>query len=256
MHLWKECTIFEKSWVVFFTASYLLLFGLGSINLLTLATAFMGSVCMFLGAKAKIINFYPGAVYTLLYAYQCYLFGYQTVLYLHIFFHFPLQFVGAYMWHQNRIGHPVMHEDIMFKQLFPKGWIAVLLGLILATFFFALMVYSLGDGPPNLDILAFVFSIVANILMIGRFVEHWVAWLCLNVFSISLWTYTALTTAPTYSIAFMWLIFFGNCSYGCYRWNKMSKLQMEMFAGPYCSLEMAKPLKKMKANKTTILNFK
>ena len=97
MHLWKECSMLERMWLIFFTVSYVLLYGFGQINLLTTATAFMGSICMFLGAKAKISNFYPGAIYTLLYAWQCYLFDFKTVLYLHLMFHFPLQFVG---WHK------------------------------------------------------------------------------------------------------------------------------------------------------------
>ena len=79
----------ERMWLIFFTVSYVLLYGFGQINLLTTATAFMGSICMFLGAKAKISNFYPGAIYTLLYVWQCYLFDFKTVLYLHLMFHFP-----------------------------------------------------------------------------------------------------------------------------------------------------------------------
>lgn len=237
MHLWKECTLPERLWVTCFTLVYVLLFWLGSISPLTAATAFLGSVCMFLGAKAKIVNFYPGAIYTLLYAWQCHLFGYETVLYLHLLFHFPLQFVGLYVWQQHRTLHPTQHEDIIVRQLFPRAWIAVLLGLVLTTLFFAQIVYSLGDGEAQLDILAFIFSIVAQLLMIGRFVEHWVAWLCLNVFNIGLWTYTALTVAPTYSIAFMWLIFMGNCAYGCYQWVRIGKLQTPFFADEYCLLK-------------------
>lgn len=68
MHLWKECTLPERIWVVFFTGVYLLLLGLNAVSWLTCLTAFLGSVCMFLGAKAKIANFLPGAIYTLLYA--------------------------------------------------------------------------------------------------------------------------------------------------------------------------------------------
>ena len=97
--------------------------------------------------------------------------------------------------------------------------LAVLLSLILASTFFAQIVLSMGEGKPELDILAFIFSIAAQLLMIGRFIENWVAWLCLNVFNIGLWTYTAITVTPTYSIAYMWLIFMGNCAYGCYRWS-------------------------------------
>ena len=65
MHLWKECSMHERMWLIFLTVSYVLLYGFGQINLLTTATALMGSICMFLGAKAKIGNFYSGAIYTL-----------------------------------------------------------------------------------------------------------------------------------------------------------------------------------------------
>ena len=76
--------------------------------------------------------------------------------------------------------------------------------------------------------------------MIGRFIESWAAWLCLNVFNIGLWTYTAITVTPTYSIAYMWLIFLGNCSYGCYRWVQIGKKQTQLYAGPYCKLPLNK----------------
>ena len=63
--------------------------------------------------------------FTLLYAWQCYLFDFKLVLYLHLIFHFPLQFVGWYFWRKNRVCMPVMQEDIVVRQLFPHGWIAV-----------------------------------------------------------------------------------------------------------------------------------
>ena len=238
MHLWKECSMRERMWLIFFTVSYALLYGFGSISLLTVATAFMGSVCMFLGAKAKISNFLPGAIYTLLYAWQCYLFDFKTVLYLNLLFHFPLQFVGWYFWRKNRVGPASMQEDIVVRQLFPHAWIAVLLSLILVSTFFAQVVFSVGNGQAELDILAFIFSIAAQLLMIGRFMENWVAWLCLNVFNIALWTYTAITVTPTFSIAYMWLIFMGNCAYGCYRWVQIGNKQTQMFAGPYSKLKL------------------
>ena len=153
MHLWKECSMLERMWLIFLTVSYVLLYGFGQINLLTTATALMGSICMFLGAKAKIGNFYSGAIYTLLYAWQCYLFDFKLVLYLHLIFHFPLQFVGWYFWRKNRVVMPVMQEDIVVRQLFPHGWVAVLLSLILASTFFAQIVFSMGEGKPELDIL-------------------------------------------------------------------------------------------------------
>ena len=240
MHLWKECSMHERMWLIFLTVSYVLLYGFGQINLLTTATALMGSICMFLGAKAKISNFYSGAIYTLLYAWQCYLFDFKLVLYLHLIFHFPLQFVGWYFWRKNRVCMPAMQEDVLVRQLFPHGWVAVLLSLILASTFFAQIVFSMGEGKPELDILAFVFSIAAQLLMIGRFIESWVAWLCLNVFNVGLWTYTAITVTPTYSIAYMWLIFMGNCSYGCYRWVQIGKKQTQLYAGPYCKLPLNK----------------
>ena len=118
--------------------------------------------------------------------------------------------------------------------------LAVLLSLILASTFFAQIVLSMGEGKPELDILAFIFSIAAQLLMIGRFIENWVAWLCLNVFNIGLWTYTAITVTPTYSIAYMWLIFMGNCAYGCYRWAQIGKKQTLLYVGPYCKLPMNK----------------
>ena len=114
MHLWKECSMHERMWLIFLTVSYVLLYGFGQINLLTTATALMGSICMFLGAKAKIGNFYSGAIYTLLYAWQCYLFDFKTVLYLHLMFHFPLQFVGWHYWRKNRV---YQNNQYTFKRL-------------------------------------------------------------------------------------------------------------------------------------------
>ena len=45
MHLWKECSMLERMWLIFLTVSYVLLYGFGQISLLTTATALMGSIC-------------------------------------------------------------------------------------------------------------------------------------------------------------------------------------------------------------------
>lgn len=236
MYLWKKCSLPERIWVIFFIVLFLLLYFFGSITLLTVATAIMGSICMFLGAKAKIANFLPGAVYTILYSWQCYLYNHEISLVLNLFFHFPMQFVGWYLWHTHRVHHPSMQEDILVRQLFPHGGIAVVMGLILVATLFAFVYLTIGIGAYKLDILVVVFYIAAQFLMVGRFVEAWYTWLCVNVFNISLWTYTAITIAPSYSLAFMWLIFMGNCAYATYRWTQIGKRQAALYAGPYCLL--------------------
>ena len=187
MYLWKKCSLPERIWVIFFIVLFLLLYFFGSITLLTVATAIMGSICMFLGAKAKIANFLPGAVYTILYSWQCYLYNHEISLVLNLFFHFPMQFVGWYLWHTHRVHHPSMQEDILVRQLFPHGGIAVVMGLILVATLFAFVYLTIGIGAYKLDILVVVFYIAAQFLMVGRFVEAWYTWLCVNVFNISLW---------------------------------------------------------------------
>lgn len=244
MYLWKECTHFEKSWLVFCMISFLALFALKQIDDLSLVTAYAGSLCIFFAAKAKIATFYFGIVYNLLYALHCYLVNDDLVMYLHLFFHLPLQIFGMCLWQKNSIGHPTLQENILLRRLFPNAWIAIVLSLILIVAFTAQVIYSLGNGIPNLVIVAVIFSIIANVLMLARFVECWVAWISVNVFNMGYWIYASMLNPPIYISGFMMTVFLINCLYGCYRWNQISKLQNEMFVGPYCSLRLASDIKK------------
>lgn len=244
MYLWKECTHVEKSWLVFCVTSFLALFAFKQLDRLSLAIACAGCLCIFFAAKAKIATFYCGVAYNFLYALHCYLVNDELVMYLHLFFHLPLQIIGIYLWQKSSIGHPTLQENILLRRLFPNAWIAIVLSLILIAAFTAQVIYSLGNGIPNLVIVAVIFSLIANILMLARFVECWVAWIAVNVFNIGYWAYASMLNPPIYISGFMMTVFLINCLYGCYRWNRISKLQNEMFVGPYCSLRLASHIKK------------
>ena len=51
----------------------------------------------------------------------------------------------------------------------------------------------LGGNLPIVDSMSTVFSVIAQILMIKRFMEQWIIWIVVDVVSVIMWVYALFT---------------------------------------------------------------
>ena len=220
----REWTIFEKIWLITFSAINIWLFFAWDDTTLGLISSMTGMLCVILVAKGKISNFFFGMVQTSTYAYISYTYGLYGEAMLNGLFYFPMQFIGLYMWNKNKALQKVKDEDIVIKRLTKKGWGILGVSVIVGAFIYMELLFYLNAQQVRIDSFAVVMSVAAQILMTLRFAEQWIMWVLVNMLSIVLWIVTLTQSGGNdYTMLVMWTAFLVNSVYGWYNWEKLAK---------------------------------
>lgn len=225
--IWNEWTTFEKIWLAVFTSINLYLFFVLEDSLLGLIASISGMITVVLIAKGKIANYYFGIVQSGTYAYISYSYGLYGEAMLNGLFYFPLQFIGMYIWKKNKTKASAKGEDVLVKRLNKKQWLMLVLVIVVSTFVYSYFLHAIGGQQVRIDSIAVVLSVVAQILLVKRYVEQWVLWIAVNALSITLWAIMLLTSGGNnWSMLVMWSAFLLNSIYGYRNWMKISKQQV------------------------------
>lgn len=220
----SEWTIFEKIWLIVFTAINIWLFFAWDDTTLGLISSITGMLCVILVAKGKISNFFFGVIQTSTYAYISYTYGLYGEAMLNGLFYFPMQFIGLYMWNKNKAQQKVKDEDIIIKRLTKKGWGILGISVVIGAFVYMELLFYLNAQQVRIDSFAVVMSVAAQILMTLRFAEQWIMWVLVNLLSIVLWVVTLTQSGGNdYTMLVMWTAFLVNSIYGWYNWEKLAK---------------------------------
>lgn len=227
MRKWlQDWTLFEKLWLALFTVIMVYLFFAFKDSTLGLISSLTGMLCVVLAAKGKISTYYFGMVQTSTYAYISYSYGLYGEAMLNALFYFPIQFIGLYMWSRHKTGDSITGEDVVVKRLSRRGWVKLVSVAVLGSVIYAMLLYYIGGKQVGLDSAAVVLSMIAQVLMLNRYVEQWALWITVNVLSIALWTVTLIRTGGNdYNMVVMWSAFLANSIYGYTNWVKLSKAQ-------------------------------
>jgi nicotinamide mononucleotide transporter len=221
----KDWTLFEKLWIILFTAINLYLFFAWDDTVIGLISSLTGMLCVVLVAKGKISNYYFGIIQTATYAYISYTYQLYGEAMLNALFYLPIQFIGIYLWNKNRVTSSTKGEDIIAKKMNLKNWM-VFAGLTVAfSVLYAFFLAKIGGKQVHIDSFAVVLSIGAQILMLKRFADQWIIWIIVNVLSIVLWFNALSEGGNDYTVLVMWTAFLVNSIYGYVNWMKMVKKQ-------------------------------
>lgn len=225
--IWHEWTTFEKIWLAVFTTINIYLFFAMEDSLIGLVSSITGMIAVVLIAKGKISNYFFGIIQSGTYAYISFSYDLYGEAMLNGLFYFPFQFIGMYLWNKNKTKESTKGEDVIVKRLNKKQWIQLALVIVVSSIMYAYFLHSLGGKQVRIDSIAVVLSVVAQILLVKRFVEQWILWIAVNVLSITLWAIILLTTGGNdWSMLVMWSAFLLNSVYGYMNWMKISKRQI------------------------------
>lgn len=177
-----------------------------------------GIICNVFISKGKISNYFFGLIFAYSYFYLAltnnFLGEMNTTLYVYI----PAQFIGYFLWTQN------MQKDngadaVVAKALTLKGWIGLLVFLVVGTLLFVEVLNHFGGSSTGLDGLTTIIVIAAQALMVLRYREQWLLWIALNLISIKLW-------ADSPAVYTMYAAFLLNSIYGYYNWSQLQKSEI------------------------------
>lgn len=213
-------TVFEKAWLFIFTMINLYLFYAWKDSVIGLIASLSGMLCVVLVAKGKIVNYYPGIINVLFYAYLSYHQSFYGEVALNVLYFLPMQFIGLYLWKKHRAGEQE-ESDIYVSILSRKSKIFWLVSILIAMIILGFVLQKMGGAQPYVDSTTTILQIAAQIFMIKRLVEQWMIWIVVDIVSIGMWLTAFLTTGNDVTILMMWVAYLVNALYGYLNWRKI-----------------------------------
>ncbi len=189
----------------------------------------MGVAATVASASGKIITFLFGLLDVSIYGAMCLInwkngsSGLGNAV-LHFIYFVPMQFVGFFQW--KRRGN-TSEGSVKARRLTPKQrWLACLVflaGSVVTYFIIARFDKSAADAfiktAVVLDVLPLMCNIIGQALMSTAYMEQWIFWIGVNIFSITMWAVT-LHGAPDSSYALIYII-----KYSFYLLNSVNGLR-------------------------------
>ena len=90
---------------------------------------------------------------------------------------------------------------------------------------YSVILNMLGGNLPIVDSMSTVLSVIAQILMIKRFMEQWVIWIVVDVVSVIMWVAAMFTEGASIAVLMMWAVYLGNAVIMFIKWLKETKQQ-------------------------------
>ncbi|STO63941.1 nicotinamide mononucleotide ABC transporter membrane protein/ATP-binding protein [Haemophilus parahaemolyticus] len=209
---WKP---FEAAWLLLFIAVQIGIYIYNPDSTLGMVSGIAGIICNVFVSKGKISNYFFGLIFAYTYFYISlganFLGEMNTTLYVYI----PAQFIGYFLWKAN-MQKEQNSDAVIAKALTVKGWVGLLVFLIIGTLLFVELLNYYGGSSTGLDGLSTIIVIAAQVLMVLRYREQWLLWIVLNIISIALW-------AENTAMYVMYSAYLLNSLYGYYNWSKLQK---------------------------------
>lgn len=212
--MWQIIWIFLANGVILGVSLYLGDTALGILASLT------GVSCVILCGMGKLSNYIFGTINVVLYAIVAWKAKYYGDVMLNLFYYFPTNLLGFFVWskHINQENNEVYKKRMTLKQDIVLGIVSVagVLG-------YSYILKKLGGNLPIVDSISTVFSVIAQILMIKRFVEQWVIWIIVDIVSVIMWIAAFFTGGESVAVLMMWSVYLANAAIMFVKWSRESK---------------------------------
>ena len=133
---------------------------------------------------------------------------------LNVFYLITMSY-GVFVWRKR------LHDDartVTPRRLSLRAFIPILAGMLLFSAYAGYELQAYTSHPqPYLDAFTSVPALVAQVLMILAYREHWFIWLAVDILNIVLWL-----RAGDYCMAAQYVFWCANCLYGLRRWKTLT----------------------------------
>lgn len=189
---------------------------LGGGGVLSIAVALLGIIYVFFAGEGKILCFFFGILYSLLYSYIAYenkLYGdvMLNILYL------PINLAGIILWTKNQNQEKT---KIAITSLSLKGAVFYTLLLIILTCAYGAYLQSLGASFAYLNAFSVVAQILAFYLQVKRYVQNYLLVTLANISMIIIWWLIYDTNKEQIAQLLNMVIFFLAGIYYYFVWRK------------------------------------
>ena len=199
--------------------------------LLSAFGSLMGVLATVCSANGWIITFLFGFLDVAIYGVACWMnwmeggSGLGNAL-LHFLYFVPMQLVGFLQWkHRGAKGE----SQVQARRLTPAmrwAWTGItVVSTVVLYFILARFDRSAAQGflkvAVILDVIPLVCNVIGQLLMSTAYMEQWIFWMAVNVFSIALWVTSDQSFAPVYIVKYAFYLI--NSVNGLRIWLNLSR---------------------------------
>ena len=186
---------------------------------LGIAASLTGVTCVILCGMGKVSNYFFGTINIVLYAIVAWKARYYGDVMLNLLYYFPTNIIGWVVWskHINQEKNEVYKKRLTIKQDILLAVISVI-GVLGYSYILKL----LGGNLPIVDSMSTVFSVIAQILMIKRFMEQWIIWIIVDIVSVIMWIAAFFNGGESVAVLMMWSVYLANAVIMFIKWLKES----------------------------------
>lgn len=184
-----------------------------------------GTICVILTGMGRMSNYIFGTINIILYSIVAYKATYYGDVMLNLFYYLPTNIIGWFMWkkHINNENGEVEKQKLSLKMEFIIGILSIA-GILVYGYF--LKNYT-NDKLPYTDSMSTVLSIVAQILLLKRYMEQWIVWIIVDGVSIFMWVMAFFNGGESVATLLMWSVYFVNAVAMFIKWYRESTLKQQ-----------------------------
>lgn len=188
-------------------------------NVLGVLASLTGVTCVILCGMGKLSNYFFGTVNVILYAIVAWKAKYYGDVMLNLLYYFPTNFLGFFLWrkHIDQEKNEVYKKRMTLKQDIILAVISVV-----GVLGYSWLLKLLGGNLPIVDSMSTVFSVIAQILMMKRFMEQWVIWIIVDIVSVIMWIAAFFTGGESVAVLMMWSVYLANAVIMFVKWRRES----------------------------------
>ena len=221
----QDWTLFERCWLLIFTAVNIYLFIAWKDTWVGLTASLTGMVCVVLVAKGKRANYWIGIVNILFYAYLSWGNKFYGEVMLNLGWFLPMSFYGLYVWGEHTTRKS--SADVKIKVMTAKQRLILAVVSSVAIVVYGFILYKIKGNLPYVDSGTTVLQVIAMFIMARRYLEQWFLWIIVDVGAIFMWLSVFIEKGNDVTILVMWTAFLVNALYGTYNWLRMYRQQQE-----------------------------
>ena len=188
-----------------------------SLSPLSLISGCLGVCSVCLASQGNILTFFFGFAQVGTYTWLCYTQRFYGEMAINAYY-FATMIYGVFVW-KKRLKSEAANELTVTPRALSLHTILILVAATLVGSW--LVGWGLAawtdDTQPYLDAFTTVPALVAQVLMILVYREHWFIWLAVDILSVALWL-----RAGDYCMVAQYVFWCANCLYGLRRWNNLS----------------------------------
>ena len=192
-------------------------------NKIELLGAILGLLYIFFFFFQSILTWPTGLLTSLIYTFVFFQSKFYADMGLQVYY-VVISIYGWYYWMQGaKTQNNIEHNDLPVKQVSKHLWIKLISSGIAIYFIILFVLLKFTDSDvPYMDSLTTALSIVATWMLAKKYIEHWLIWIFVDIFSAGLYVYKNL-----WATVVLFIVYTSMAIIGYFEWKKDLTKQIE-----------------------------